>query len=207
MNDHTIPPTPTDTRPIGWWLAAIGPALRDRMRSTLEDAGVTRRQWRILTVLERGPATAEQLEDALPPKGRRRGDHRPDHSADGPHAGHDDAPTAPAAPAFGFGGRRGHRFGPFGRRGAGPAFCHGFGHGHGPHQHRPTPELLAGLADRGWVEQADDAWRLTALGAAEHDRILAKVTAVRSAVREGIDDDEWATAMSVLERVAANLRG
>lgn len=198
MENSTDTPTiPTDARPLGWWLHAITPALRHRMRATLEDAGVTRRQWRILTSLHAGAKSVDERAGAESgaPVGLRR-----DASADGRQA---------VGFPFTRHGRFDHAFAPFGRQGFGPHRGE-----RGPR--RPLTEILAGLAERGWVEPVDsepgnddhrgDAWRLTPTGEAEHDRILAKVSAVRATVRENISDEDWATTMSVLERVAGNLR-
>jgi hypothetical protein len=66
---------PTDRRPLGYWLRAIEGPLRDTMRNAFATFGVTRREWRTLTTLHAGPATAEQLREALPP--RRHDGERP----------------------------------------------------------------------------------------------------------------------------------
>jgi hypothetical protein len=66
--------------------------------------------------------------------------------------------------------------------------------------------VLGGLAERGWVSLDGETWSLTESGAAELARIGEKVSAVTAGLREGISDDDWATAMSVLRRVAKNAR-
>ena len=64
---------PTGKRPLGYWLAAIEGPLRENMRGVFATFGVTRREWRTLTTLHEGPASAAEVEASLPP---RRG-HRP----------------------------------------------------------------------------------------------------------------------------------
>jgi len=57
----------TDQRPIGFWLKLVDRLIDERFADTLEEHGVTRRQWQLLNVLSRGPATGAQLEAALAP--------------------------------------------------------------------------------------------------------------------------------------------
>lgn len=54
-------------RPIGFWLKLVDQLIDERFASTLEEHGVTRRQWQLLNVLSRGPATVEQLDAAVAP--------------------------------------------------------------------------------------------------------------------------------------------
>ncbi len=54
-------------RPIGFWLKLVDGLIDDRFASTLEEHGVTRRQWQLLNVLSRGAATVEQLDAAVAP--------------------------------------------------------------------------------------------------------------------------------------------
>ena len=57
----------TDQRPIGYWLKLVDRMIDERFASTLEEHGVTRRQWQLLTVLSRGGASVEQLDTAVAP--------------------------------------------------------------------------------------------------------------------------------------------
>jgi DNA-binding MarR family transcriptional regulator len=57
----------TDQRPIGFWLKLVDRMIDERFASTLEEHGVTRRQWQLLTVLSRGTASVEQLDAAVAP--------------------------------------------------------------------------------------------------------------------------------------------
>lgn len=57
----------TDQRPIGFWLKLVDRMIDERFASTLEEHGVTRRQWQLLTVLSRGAASVDQLDAAVAP--------------------------------------------------------------------------------------------------------------------------------------------
>jgi hypothetical protein len=54
-------------RPIGFWLKLVDKLIDQRFEGVLEEHGVTRRQWQLLNVLERGPANLEQLDAAVSP--------------------------------------------------------------------------------------------------------------------------------------------
>ena len=54
-------------RPIGYWLKLVDRLIDEQFASTLEEHGVTRRQWQLLNVLFREPATVEQLDAAVAP--------------------------------------------------------------------------------------------------------------------------------------------
>ena len=54
-------------RPIGYWLKLVDRLIEEQFASTLEEHGVTRRQWQLLNVLSQGPATVEQLDTAVAP--------------------------------------------------------------------------------------------------------------------------------------------
>ncbi len=56
-----------DQRPIGFWLRLVDRLIDERFASVLDEHGVTRRQWQLLTILDRGPATADELDAALAP--------------------------------------------------------------------------------------------------------------------------------------------
>ena len=57
----------TELRPIGFWLKLVDRLIDERFATTLEEHGVTRRQWQLLNVLSRGQATGGQLDAALAP--------------------------------------------------------------------------------------------------------------------------------------------
>ncbi|MBC7725167.1 MAG: MarR family transcriptional regulator [Burkholderiaceae bacterium] len=56
-----------DERPIGFWLKLVDRLIDEAFDKTLDEHGVTRRQWQVLTLLGRGPATREELDGALAP--------------------------------------------------------------------------------------------------------------------------------------------
>jgi hypothetical protein len=57
----------TEQRPIGYWLKVVDRLLEEQFASTLEEHGLTRRQWQLLNVLTEGEATAEKLDLAIAP--------------------------------------------------------------------------------------------------------------------------------------------
>ncbi len=54
-------------RPIGFWLKLVDRLIDDQFAATLEEHGVTRRQWQLLNVLHAQTATIEQLDAAVAP--------------------------------------------------------------------------------------------------------------------------------------------
>lgn len=56
-----------DQRPIGFWLKLVDQLIDKQFSDALEEHGVTRRQWQLLGVLTRGPATMPELTSALGP--------------------------------------------------------------------------------------------------------------------------------------------
>jgi len=57
----------TDQRPIGYWLKLVDNLIERQFATTLDEHGVTRRQWQLLNVLARGAATVEELDEAVRP--------------------------------------------------------------------------------------------------------------------------------------------
>jgi DNA-binding MarR family transcriptional regulator len=57
----------TDQRPIGYWLKLVDRLIDEQFAETLEEHGVTRRQWQLLNVLSRKPSTVEELDTAIAP--------------------------------------------------------------------------------------------------------------------------------------------
>lgn len=53
------------TRTLAYWLALVDRLVERGFAGALEEHGITRMQWRILTALGDGPATADQLDAAL----------------------------------------------------------------------------------------------------------------------------------------------
>ena len=54
-------------RPIGYWLKLVDRLIDEQFATTIEEHGVTRRQWQLLNVLSRQRATVEQLDAAVAP--------------------------------------------------------------------------------------------------------------------------------------------
>jgi DNA-binding PadR family transcriptional regulator len=54
-------------RPLGYWLKLVDSLISEQFTVVLEEHGVTRRQWQLLNVLSKGPATGGELTSALAP--------------------------------------------------------------------------------------------------------------------------------------------
>jgi DNA-binding MarR family transcriptional regulator len=57
----------TTVRPIGFWLKLVDRLIDDGFGRTLDEHGVTRRQWQLLNILDANAATGEQLSSAIRP--------------------------------------------------------------------------------------------------------------------------------------------
>lgn len=57
----------TESKPIGYWLKLVDQLIDKQFVDALEEHGITRRQWQLLGVLSRGPATMLELASALGP--------------------------------------------------------------------------------------------------------------------------------------------
>lgn len=68
-------------RPLGYWLTLVNRLIDEQFASTLEEHGVTRRQWQLLNVLSSGPATVDQLDAAVAPFLRSATAERPAESS------------------------------------------------------------------------------------------------------------------------------
>lgn len=79
--------TTTQNKPLGFWLAVVEHRTHAAMRSAFADQGVTRREWRLLNLIQNGPATLEELKAAMPPRGRGR-KIRGDRTHDGRREAH-----------------------------------------------------------------------------------------------------------------------
>jgi hypothetical protein len=121
----------------------------EQFASTLEEHGVTRRQWQLLHVLSSGPATVEQL----------------------------DAAVAPFLSA---------------------------GQGSDPTAAESSAEHLAELVESGWVTDGD-TYALTDRGRAAFDRLAEVVAVQRTAMTEGLTQDQYDETLAALERMARNL--
>ncbi|GGJ66883.1 MarR family winged helix-turn-helix transcriptional regulator [Glutamicibacter ardleyensis] len=55
------------TRPLGFWLKLVDSLIDEQFAATLEEHGVTRRQWQVLNLLEQNPASEAKLISGLSP--------------------------------------------------------------------------------------------------------------------------------------------
>ena len=131
----------TASRPIGFWLKLVDRLIDQRFEALLEEHGVTRRQWQLLNVLQRGPATLEDLNAAVAP---------------------------------------------FLQEEAGES----------------SAEHLEELVGSGWVAPG---YSLTDAGVTALEGLGHAVGELRTGMAEGVGDDDYATTLAVLERMARNL--
>ncbi len=69
-------------RPIGFWLKLVDRKIDERFASTLDEHGVTRRQWQLLNVLSSGSASGEALDAAVAPFVVEEGESSAEHLAE-----------------------------------------------------------------------------------------------------------------------------
>ncbi len=53
--------------PLGYWLKLVDQLIDKQFAATLDEHGVTRRQWQLLNVLAQAPSSLEQLDAAVAP--------------------------------------------------------------------------------------------------------------------------------------------
>ena len=56
-----------DTRPLGYWLRLVDRLIDEQFAMTLEEHGITRRQWQLMNVLAQAPASVTELDAAIAP--------------------------------------------------------------------------------------------------------------------------------------------
>jgi DNA-binding MarR family transcriptional regulator len=56
-----------DTRPLGYWLRLVDRLIDEQFATTLEEHGITRRQWQLMNVLAQAPASVAELDAAIAP--------------------------------------------------------------------------------------------------------------------------------------------
>ena len=64
---------------------------------------------------------------------------------------------------------------------------------------------LAELMESGWVTLDGDTYAISEQGRVAYDRLSTVVQSIRDAVADGFDEDEYATTLNALERMARNL--
>jgi DNA-binding MarR family transcriptional regulator len=141
----------TTVRPIGFWLKLVDRLIDDGFARTLEEHGVTRRQWQLLTILDADSATGKQLSSAI----------RPFLQGDA-------AAAEPGEPAT-------------------------------------AEENLEELVESDWVVLEGELYALTDRGRTLFEKLRVVVTGMREQVSEGVSESDYATTITTLERMAANL--
>jgi DNA-binding MarR family transcriptional regulator len=58
---------PAQQRPIGFWLKLVDRLIDESFDAVLADAGLTRRHWQVLNLLQAAPATVQQTDMQLAP--------------------------------------------------------------------------------------------------------------------------------------------
>lgn len=59
--------TQSPRRPVDFWLRLLDRLINEHFSKVLEEHGVTRRQWEVMNLLSRGPASHDELVEALAP--------------------------------------------------------------------------------------------------------------------------------------------
>jgi DNA-binding MarR family transcriptional regulator len=54
-------------RPIGYWLKKLDRLIDEQFEQQLAEAGLSRRQWQVLSLLEEGPRSVPELQSELEP--------------------------------------------------------------------------------------------------------------------------------------------
>lgn len=170
---------------LGHLAAAVSHRTRAAIRAGLDEAGASRRDLRLLAVLEREPQTA----DALAERRTRRMEERKARFAG--HDGHEHR------------GRRGHRM-----RRKWHAASEGLA-GKAGARRRPTLEgKLADLEDRGLIAKgADGVLSLTEQGAALRIAGREALAALKERSTAGIPETDLETTRRTLRTLAHNLAG
>lgn len=68
-----------------------------------------------------------------------------------------------------------------------------------------APHKLHRLVERGWIVETDDGWTLTDDGRAAKDRLGGLVDGIRAKVSDAVTDEEMATTLASLEKIARAL--
>jgi len=63
----TATPTPTQSRPIGFWLKLLDRLIEEALDAALAGERLTRRDWQVLNVVGQGATSAAELQERLQP--------------------------------------------------------------------------------------------------------------------------------------------
>lgn len=58
---------PTSNRPLGFWLKLLDSLIDQQFAASLEEHGLTRRQWQLMNLLHGGAASVDELDAAIAP--------------------------------------------------------------------------------------------------------------------------------------------
>ncbi|MBC7518186.1 MAG: MarR family transcriptional regulator [Microbacteriaceae bacterium] len=167
-------------RPIGFWLKLVDQLIDERFDTTLDEHGVTRRQWQMLNLLRRGPANRAELDAAVAPFLVRSGPRSPgDLSGELPGVLPDELP------------------------GDLP-----LGHSAHPDIDSPAETLvteLDELIESDWVVEVSGSLSLTPRGEISHEKIAQLVDTIREAMSAEVSETDYAATSRTLERMARNL--
>jgi DNA-binding MarR family transcriptional regulator len=162
-------------RPLGYWVKEIDRRIEAGFARLMADEELTRRHWQILTTLAQADTSRAELDTALAPF----------------------APTVRAQVDDLI--RRGWateaETGPFLDLTAAGRMTEA--------ETGPVLDLTA--AGRATMAETGPVLRLTAAGRAAHDRVAERVRTFRARVTEGLSEQDYATLVTLLERVAGNL--
>ena len=88
----------SDRRPIGFWLKLVDNLIDEQFALTLEEHGITRRQWQLLNVLAAGPASVTELDAQVAPFLQAATDDNPAESTVEHHTEHNESAWGAATP-------------------------------------------------------------------------------------------------------------
>ena len=150
----------------------------EQFASTLEEHGVTRRQWQLLNILARENATVQQLDTAVAPF---LSAPLPSETTPFETAPSDTAPSDTLDAASGDSETSADD----------PA--------------ETSASHLAELVESEWVRISGSVYELTERGRIALERLSVVVDAQRTLATEGVTPDQYEQTVAVLERVARNL--
>lgn len=173
-------------RPIGFWLKLVDQLIDERFDTTLDEHGVTRRQWQMLNLLSRGAADQAALDAAVAPFLERAAP--PETAA---HPAHQPAgPSAVSNPFASANGADASR-----APGASTADS-------------PAETLISELdelIESEWVVQNAGMLSLTPRGELSHAKIEELVETIRTAMSAEVVDGDLGATTRTLEKMARNL--
>lgn len=164
---------PARQRPLGFWLKVTEHALSSEFESAFANAGITRRDWRMLNALAMNAAAGSPDEANV---------GSPDATAAGsPDATVADRPEAPSGERPGRAARMAERI---------------------AERIARKPHSVHTLADLGWIAEHDGTWIVTEKGKAARAELAETVDAIRSRITGAVSSEDLATTVASLEAIA-----